>query len=249
MSQFRKSLIASITLASLATTMSISGVAAATQRMPDLGMAQLRTFSIDTTSRPGHVRLRFTTVIINIGDGPFQAFGHDPLPNGELHVDGMIKDSNGGWSSYATPYRMYFAGDGHHHWHVRDIETYVLTDSSGTKGTGAKHGFCFFDNAMFNLTLPGAPSAPVYTGCGRNQATNVTVGLSIGWGDHYPAKLPDQYIDITGLPSGNYTLTATADPINGFQERCEGNNSTTATLHITPTSVTVIDAGKPSKRC
>ncbi len=250
MSQLRRLLTASITLALLATTTSISGVSAATPLMPDLGMAQLRAFSIDKTSTPGKTKLRFTTVIINIGNGPFQAFGHGPKTNGELLVDGMIKDSAGNWSSYATPYHMIFAGDGHQHWHVKDIERYVLRNTAGqNKGTGEKHGFCFYDNEQFDLSLPGAPSSPRYTGCGRNLDTNVTVGLSVGWGDHYPAKIPDQYIDITGLPSGNYTLTATADPGQGFRERCEGNNSTTATLHITSTSVTVVTAGTPSKMC
>jgi hypothetical protein len=37
--------------------------AAATDRLPDLGMARLRDLSIDTTTRPGR-RLRFTTIIL-----------------------------------------------------------------------------------------------------------------------------------------------------------------------------------------
>jgi len=246
----RRSLAASITLALIAATLSINVVAAVpTQLMPDLGMARLRKFSIDT-SVAGQTRLRFTTVIINIGDGPFQAFGHDPQPNGELLVDGQIRNSDGSWTSYPTDYHMYFAGDGHNHWHVRDLETYELRNSAAVlKGTGAKHGFCFSDNYTFNLSLPGAPQSPVYRDCGDPGDTSVTVGLSIGWGDRYVAKLPDQYIDIFGLPSGQYTITATADAQNGFTERCEGNNTTTAVLQITGSSVTIVDQGHPSKRC
>ncbi len=75
------------------------------------------------------------------------------------------------------------------------------------------------------------------------------MGLSIGWGDKYTWKLPDQYIDITGLPSGEYTLTATADAQGFLRERCEANNTTTAVLRITGSSVSIVNAGKPSKAC
>ena len=48
---------------------------AATDRLPDLGMARLRDLSIDTTTRPGRRLLRFTTIIVNIGAGPFETIG------------------------------------------------------------------------------------------------------------------------------------------------------------------------------
>ena len=45
--------------------------AAATDRLPDLGMARLRDLSIDTTTRPGRRLLRFTTtIIVNIRGRP-----------------------------------------------------------------------------------------------------------------------------------------------------------------------------------
>ena len=122
----------------------------------------------------------------------------------------MLND-NGTWTSHSVPeYKMYFAGDGHNHWHLRDLEGYVLKNQAGDiQGTGGeKHGFCFFDNFQWKLTLPGAPSTYQYRGCGRFTDPEVTTGLSIGWGDRYSYVLPDQYIDITGLPSGQYTLSA-----------------------------------------
>ena len=167
-------------------------------------------------------------------------------------VDQQIRNNDGSWATFPTNYRMYFAGDGHSHWHVRDLEAYELRNSNASiKRTGEKHGFCFFDNYKFNLALPAAPKAVVYpkTACGTASSSSVTTGLSIGWGDKYAYSLPDQYIDITGLPSGQYTLTATADAQNGFTERCEGNNSTTTVLQITGSSVSIVTQGKPSKAC
>ena len=219
--------------------------------LPDLGMAKTRKFSIDQ-SVAGQKRLRFTTIIINIGDGPFQLHGHTPQSNGELLVDQQIVDSGGTWTDEATNFRMYFAGDGHSHWHVRDLATYELRNSAATlKGTGEKHGFCFFDNYVYDLSLPDAPQSVVYPrgGCGEATDTSITTGLSFGWGDKYAYKLPDQYINITGLPSGDYTLTATVDAQGFLQERCEGNNTTTTILHITGSGVSIVNAGKPSKPC
>ena len=120
-------------------------------------MARLRAFSIETTPS-GQSRLRFTTVIINIGNGPFQVWGHDPQPDGQMLVDQQIRNNDGSWATFPTNYRMYFAGDGHSHWHVRDLEAYELRNSNASiKRTGEKHGFCFFDNYKFNLALPAAP--------------------------------------------------------------------------------------------
>ncbi len=212
--------------------------------LPDLGMDRTRNFIVDTTV-PGQTRLRFTTSIINIGDGPFEARGHS-LSNGEMLVDQNIFNSNGTKTPIATQSKMYFAGDGHTHWHIRDLATYELQNSNATiKRTSEKHGFCAFDNTAFNLALPDAPQTAEYPmgNCGNAADTTVTTGISIGWADVYRDTLPDQYIDISGLPSGEYNLTATVDDQGYFRERCEDNNSSTTVLMITGSDVSVVTAG------
>ena len=227
-----------------------SSLNAATPMIPDLGMATLRGFTIEVVG--GQTRLRFTTIIINVGAGPFQVHGHDKT-NGEFLVDQQIQSSDGSWTDYQTDARMYFAGDGHNHWHLRDLESYELqSTSSPANRTGEKHGFCFFSNYVHDLSLPGAPSSPHYLKgqCGKIDSTQVTTGLDVGYGDRYTKNLPDQYIDITGLPPGNYTLTATADAISQFTELCESNNSTTVLLKIKSTgAVKVLDHGLDSEPC
>ncbi len=213
--------------------------------LPDLGMAPLADFSIQR--RPKGVRwLRFSAVIVNVGAGPFQAYGHADAA-GELSVDQEILIP-GGWALHATPAIMYWSGDGHAHFHVRDLEQYVLVSQNGlTRRYGEKHGFCFWDNYRYDLALPGAPAAAQYTSsnsCGTSPAnTTVRMGLSIGWGDRYPATIVDQYIDVTGLPAGEYTVTATADWADWFDESNESNNSTTARIRISKNGVTVLDPG------
>ena len=50
--------------------------------------------------------------------------------------------------------------------------------------------------------------------------------------DIFQKRVPDQYIDVTALPAGEYNLTAIADPDNWFAEQDDSNNRTTITITI-----------------
>jgi hypothetical protein len=220
--------------------------AAAVDRLPDLGMARLRDLSIDTTTRPGRRLLRFTTVIVNIGAGPFETIGRRPdASTPQMTVAQRIYNSAGSYRQVSTPAVMFWAGDGHDHWHVRDVEAYRLIrlDNGRRVGTGAKHGFCYFDNTAYRLGLADAPSASVYGGCGARGDLRVKTGLSVGWGDTYPAGIAFQWIDITGLKAGRYRLRAIADPANWFVETNNANNSTWVDLRLTGSGVRVVAYG------
>ena len=219
---------------------------AAADRLPDLGMARLRDLSIDTTTRPGRRLLRFTTIIVNTGAGPFETIGRRPDTSTPLMaVAQRIYNSAGSYRQVRTPAVMFWAGDGHDHWHVRDVEAYRLIrlDNGRRVGTGANHGFCYVDTPTDRLGLAGAPSAPVYGGCGARGALRVKTGLSVGWGDTYPAGIAFQWIDITGLKAGRYRLHATADPDNWFAETNNANNSTWVDLRLTGSGVRVVAYG------
>jgi hypothetical protein len=95
---------------------------AAVDRLPDLGMARLRDLSIDTATRPGRRLLRFTTIIVNIGAGPFETIGRRPdTSTPQMTVSQRIRTSAGSYREVRTPAVMFWAGDGHDHWHVRDV--------------------------------------------------------------------------------------------------------------------------------
>jgi hypothetical protein len=164
---------------------------AAADRLPDLGMARLRDLSIDTTTRLGRRLLRFTTIIVNIGAGPFETIGRRPdTTTAQMAVAQRIYNSAGSYREVRTPTVMFWAGDGHDHWHVRDVEAYRLLrlDNGRRVGTGAKHGFCYFDNTAYRLGLAGAPTSPVYGGCGARGDLRVKTGVSVGWGGHLPGR-------------------------------------------------------------
>jgi Lysyl oxidase len=219
-------------------------VAAATDLLPDLAVTRLRDLRIDATSA-GHRLLRFTVVSVNIGAGAFEVRGRRPDTASPMTVEQRIFNDAGSSHYTTTPATMFFAGDGHEHWHVRNFLRYWLyrRDDGILVGTGAKSGFCFVDNEAF-----GALTDPVYTAynsCSYGSASTLqtTMGLSVGWGDRYTWNLPDQYIDITGLPPGPYRLLAIADLSNGFRETDAFNNHTWVDLQITEIGVTIESYG------
>jgi Lysyl oxidase len=241
--------------AAAAATLVVAPAAAASQLLPDLGMARLKSFSIDTTTISGHKLLRYTARMVNVGAGPLELDGtRSDTSTTDMTVTQRIFTSGGGSVIQSTPLVMFYAGDGHNHWHTKDIEGGVLTrlDNGKVVGTLAKEGFCFFDNMQYMLTLPGAPQSATYVeppSCSPNlpNALTTSMGLSVGWGDIYPATIAFQYVDITGLPQGKYLLTASANPNDQAIESNYGNNSVWAKLQINNNSVKVIQTSPGTK--
>jgi hypothetical protein len=218
--------------------------------LPDLGMAKLSTVTLDTTTLPGHRLLRYTAVMVNIGQGRLEVRGSRPDTASQMTVVQRIYNTDNSFTDVPTAIKQQYAGDGHNHWHSLNMEggTLVRLDNGKRVGALAKHGFCFFDNVKFRLTLPGAPANAQYTptnSCafGDPSALNVMMGLSVGWGDQYSASTNFQWIDITGLPNGKYRLTATADPRHLVSETSYTNNSAWARIRITTSGVTVLQYG------
>lgn len=227
-----------------------------TALLPDLGIRTLRQFTINTTERPGVKKLKFPAVTANVGAGPFELKGTRPSTTATgWTTTQTIYNTDGSKSTFATPgAALYFAGDGHSHWHVRDLDSYDLLNAAGTKvRVGEKHGFCFEDNTSYrnwpgNPSFPASPANPVYTpsnvcGVGQPNALAVKHGLSVGWSDTYPTTLPDQYIDITGIPDGRYRVQVTADWANWFRETNENNNFSWAEVTISGNTVTLNATG------
>ena len=214
-----------------------------TDRLPDLRMARLASIQIQNRSN-GDRWLRFDTVIVNVGAGDFEARGSRPntsTPN--MTVTQRIYNSAGGSRTRTTTAQMYYSGDGHDHWHLRNLERYTLRrlDNGAQVRTGNKEGFCFFDNYRFGSTQ----AADYGPGCanGQPRALSVMTGLSRGWGDRYNWNTVGQYIDVTGLANGGYELRATADTGGWFQETNETNNFTWADIQIQGSQVSVIRYG------
>lgn len=82
----------------------------------------------------------------------------------------------------------------HNHWHYEGYAEYVLYDENGLEmpQIGFKNGFCVLD-----LECSDGGTAK-YT-CGN-------MGITAGCGDIYSSGLSCQWVDVTDVPAGTYTL-------------------------------------------
>jgi len=245
--KYRRNLVSAGLAAALLSLAASTPAALAADRLPDLRMATIQHTQLDRTTLPGRKLLRFTSVIVNVGPGPLELRGSRPnTATPEMTVTQRIYNTSGGFRDVATDATMFFAGDGHNHWHTKDLESsdLVRLDNGAPAGALAKQGFCFADNQAFAPSLPGAPSARVYVTCGGNSSVlTQTMGLSVGWGDPYYWDTAFQWIDITGVPSGRYRILLTADASHWFQETDQTNNTTWADIVLGPKGVSVLSYG------
>jgi hypothetical protein len=221
-------------------------VAAGTEAIPDLKMAPLSDFRIRWVN--GRKLLRFTAMMVNVGEGHFELRGSRASTADPMVMNQVIFETSSRSSpvarQIATKAVAKYSGDGHDHWHVQEMMRYDLW-GGGQRMRGAKVGFCFLDSDPWNLSLPGAGSS-YYRGswCSTDpNALGNRMGISIGWGDEYTWDLAWQWVDITSLPTGTYTLRAKVDPYGFFLEEKEGNQCSYARLRISGTRVTVKSRG------
>ena len=239
-----RSMARALLIGALATGMPTASVAAADEGLPDIGMLAPKDFSIQ--SRPRGVRwLRFDTVVVNVGPGPFQVYGHDDPDDGTSKYAVVQEVWDGtAWVEHPTPAVMSYSGDGHDHWHVEHLQRWTLINANAeVLRSGAKIGFCFWDNYRYGSTVDPHYHPDTTSACEEREDGSVPMGLSVGWGDEYPSTIAFQYIDITGLPNGDYTITVEADPQNWFLEASDANNASWAKIRITRQGVRVLESG------
>lgn len=219
--------------------------------LPDLAMGPIEDIAIGTTDVGRFEHLRFGATIVNIGEGAFVLRAQRRWIGDEgWAVEQWIEERSGGYSVSPTTASLIYGGDGHGHWHVRQVEAHQLETLDGEiLGRLVKQGFCFFDTDAYK-ELPGTPADRHWgaRGCAGSFDTRVRMGLSIGWGDKYPWYLLDERIDVTGVPDGQYRIREIADPNNEFEESDETNNETWVVIEIGTTtdglrSSTVVEEG------
>ena len=110
----------------------------------------------------------------------------------------------------------------HGHYHFNNYANYRLLDGNGRQvAAGLKIGFCLLDSIRWDAN---APSRAKYD-CGNQ-------GIQQGWGDVYDSTLDGQWIDITGVPDGSYTLEMEVNPEHRLPESNYNNNITRIQITI-----------------
>jgi hypothetical protein len=98
-----------------------------------------------------------------------------------------------------NPYAKWFVYNTcHGHIHLRDFSIYELLKPDGTLAAqGTKQGFCFEDSFK-------------YEDGGKSKGYDCDYqGITSGWGDWYYKQLAGQWVDITGVPEGDYIVRVT----------------------------------------
>ncbi|MDG2303486.1 MAG: lysyl oxidase family protein [Candidatus Binatia bacterium] len=102
----------------------------------------------------------------------------------------------------------------HGHFHFAQASIYELLDDDGMLvAPGRKQGFCLED------TTPSSRS----TRMGRRYYCE-NQGLQVGWADHYPREIDCQWIDVTDVPPGDYTLRVHWNPQGLLEDDDMTNN-------------------------
>lgn len=186
--------------------------------------------------------LRFTTDIQNVGAGPLlaQIPQAGVAPNGQVQSGYVPNDCDAYQlvsrfdgttvSRPAGPCEFHVE---HAHFHYNDLLLYALYqagtgDTLGPQvGVSQKESFCLTDDDYFgygtagpngprqnvgqpDCNLPRQANAPSPGQPGTG--TYVTEGITPGWGDVYTWDTPDQYIDVTKVPSGTYDVVEETNP-------------------------------------
>lgn len=111
-------------------------------------------------------------------------------------------------------------------WLFADYAQYRLLDAKGVEvGTGHKSAF-----ALIDLSPWSDDAGPPHYGFGSD------MGISVGWADIYDAGLDCQWVDITDVVPGDYTLELSINAMQNVEESNYENN-----ILLVPVTVTEED--------
>jgi hypothetical protein len=216
------------------------GAVAATSLYPDLKTlkpADLR-FGTETINGTTHKVLRFSNTVWNAGQGRLELQAETVGASSKVYQ--RIYDDAGGYTKVHVGDFVYHPS--HNHFHVENFAEYELWTrvdydrwlSSGqgqAQRRGTKTTFCLMDTYRVQA-LPGSPSSAYYNQCGQ-----ALQGISVGWGDKYSNRLPEQWIDLGTesyyLLDGKYVLRSIADPKNQLYESGEGQQANAGVTFFT----------------
>lgn len=220
------------------------GAAAAKPRdlLPDLtqGLPTGIDVVLDNSSGTEQVRLVFDSTIGNIGEGPLILAARRKPGATSMTARQVIRRSDGSsrtLRAVAGTIRYVQASD-HQHWHLMGIDRYELWSGNASRRLrrDRKQGFCLGDRYQLsaNRPIPHQPRRPAFPGyCGKNRPglTRITEGITVGWGDNYPANIEGQFIDVTGVAPGRYLLVHRIRA-GGLKETNRFNNISCAAIAL-----------------
>lgn len=113
----------------------------------------------------------------------------------------------------------------HQHYHFEGFSQYTLykTDGTTVAATGHKQSFCLEDVEQYQPAPAPDPAKPF---------TCTSQGLHVGWEDIYPNDIDCQWVDITGVPAGDYLLKVAVNTAGYLPESNYANDSASVPVTI-----------------
>jgi hypothetical protein len=185
--------------------------------------------------------LRFDQIVANVGAGPIEIAyqvptGATPDESVPFPVSQRVYATDGSWTDRAGGTVNYHGIHGHYHYSSFANATLWRSNRKGARLGAApvaaahKVSFCMADIRIDAWGEKGDGPRTYYApDCLFPFASDGTIdeyrqGIKNGWADVYDWYIPDQYIEVTGVPDGFYRLEFCADPFNEIEEENEANN-------------------------
>jgi hypothetical protein len=196
--------------------------------------------------------LRFDQIFANVGEGPLELRFAVPTGTTPAAVTAVQRryssDPSAAPQDDPVGAVEFHAVHGHYHFSSFGISRLWSVDAgknkvkvvrehkqtrmfeSAVQRTGRKVSFCLADIEIDFWGEKGdAPRKYNAPDCLLPATSDGTTdqfvqGISNGWADVYDWYLPDQYMEVTGIPDGIYLLDTLADPDNLLRETDETNN-------------------------
>jgi hypothetical protein len=229
------------------------GAAAAVQTKPDLVVqfpdvprpSQHAPIYVDAYTEPGTVLYRFDSVLFNQGgtldlfrdattghvfqavwDGGIPSVPPDPNTPPPAGTPGLtIEDLTARGAAF-----QYVAAPDHNHFHFENAAQYSLLVPGMSALGSAKIGFCFADDygkpPVSYFPYPYTGPGMSWCAVGQPDAQFFREGISPGGADLYNSQVGFQWIDVTGLAPGTYSLRGEVDPGHILDESDYSNNVT-----------------------
>lgn len=201
------------------------------------------------------VRLRFTTSIDNVGDGPLLLHAHrdsTSTPTMKVRqaiqsgVDGSIAGSYNEARRETNSSAYYEPAPTHTHWHLLNFEYFQLRTPDGrVVVTDRKNGFCIGDRYTVSDDLehrPADPDSPAGKLAERldghmcehhnPSAVDVMFGISVGSGDDYKHDVDFQWLDLTHVKSGTYDVVNVVNSDRALLEKNYDNNAASIAISV-----------------
>jgi hypothetical protein len=206
--------------------------------LPDL--VQALPSALTVSEEGGRMRLGFASAVSNVGAGPLVVVGDRPGARvAAMRARQLIERELGGWRRTLPVGELrYVVAETHQHWHLLPFDDYELRrgDGTGEVVRAFKSGFCLGDRYRERRVAPlEAAAAPYYTGdCGRGERSLLSIrqGISTGYGDIYVPNLEGQWLDVTGLPAGEYVLAHVVNAGRRLRESEYGNNAASLRIRL-----------------